>query len=115
MTLIDSHTHLESFAERGEVAAVLERAAAAGVAEMIAIGTSPEDWALYRKLAAEHVGRVHYTVGLHPCAVEANWAAAVAQIEAFCTDGAVSSLPVGLGECGLDRFHLPKEDRAKAA
>jgi len=115
MNLIDSHTHLESFAERGEVAAVLERAAAAGVAEMIAIGTSPEDWALYRKLAAEHVGRVHYTVGLHPCAVEANWAAAVAQIEAFWIDGAVTSLPVGLGECGLDRFHLPKEDRAKAA
>ena len=32
MTLIDTHTHLESFAERGEVAAVLERAAAVGLA-----------------------------------------------------------------------------------
>jgi TatD DNase family protein len=114
MTLFDSHTHLESFAERGEVAAVLERAAVAGVAEMIAIGTSLEDWALYRKLAAEHVGRVHYTVGLHPCAVEANWASAVGQIEAFWKDGAVTSRPVGLGECGLDRFHLPKEDLVKA-
>lgn len=115
MTLIDTHTHLESFAERGEVAAVLERAAAAGVAEMIAIGTSPEDWALYRKLAADHAGCVHYTVGLHPCSVDVNWAEAVAQIEAFWTEGAASSRPVGLGECGLDRFHLPKDDPAKAA
>ena len=113
MTLIDTHTHLESFAERGEVAAVLARADAAGVGEMIAIGTSPEDWELYRGMAAQYPEQVRYTVGLHPCSVDANWAEAVAQIEGFWTAEG-RARPVGLGECGLDRFHLPKDDPAQA-
>lgn len=110
MTLIDTHTHLESFAARGEAAEIVARAKAAGVAEMVAIGTSPEDWGLYRELAGEFAGSVHYTVGLHPCSVDADWATAVEGVEAFwATDGA-RARPVGLGECGLDRFHLPKHD-----
>ena len=113
MTLIDTHTHLESFAARGELPSVLARAAEAGVAEMIAIGTSPEDWGLYRDLAREHPGRVRFAVGLHPCAVGADWTTAVAGIEKFWS--ADGPRPVALGECGLDRFHLPKADAAKAA
>jgi TatD DNase family protein len=113
MTLIDTHTHLESFAARGELTAVLARARAAGVGEMVAIGTSPEDWTLYRGLAAQYRDQVRYTVGLHPCAVDANWASAVAQIEAFWSTGP-DVRPVGLGECGLDRFHLPKDDPTRA-
>jgi TatD DNase family protein len=130
MGLIDTHTHLESFARNGTLAAALERANASGVEAMITIGTSPDDWALYRGMAQEHRGRVYFTVGLHPCAVDAGWEAAVAQIEAFWTAGAISSpvagdpaarqpapvvlpAPVALGECGLDRFHLPK-DRVEA-
>ncbi len=113
MTLLDTHTHLESFAQRGDLPAALARAAEAGVAEMIAIGTSSEDWPLYRNLAQEYAGRVHYTVGLHPCAVEAGWEKELAQIEGFWGDAGVK--PVALGECGLDRFHLPKDDPARAA
>ena len=113
MPLIDTHTHLESFAERGEVEAVLTRARGAGVTELIAIGTSPEDWGLYRGLTAQYRDQVRYTVGLHPCSVEVNWAEAVAQIEAFWSTE-TSCRPVGLGECGLDRFHLPKDDATQA-
>ena len=113
MSLIDTHTHLESFARRGALAEILARAQAAGVGTMITIGTSPDDWALYRGLASEHAadGLVRYTVGLHPCSVEADWENAVAGIEAFWKneDGANAVMPVALGECGLDRFHLPKE------
>src|SRR5436305_291514 len=108
MTLIDTHTHLDSFAQRGELPAVLARASAAGVKVMIAIGTEPDDWTLYRDLALEHAGTVHYTVGLHPCSVGENWPQAVAQLEAFW-HGTAALRPVALGECGLDRFHLPKE------
>jgi TatD DNase family protein len=111
MILIDTHTHLDSFARRGELPAVLERARVAGVTGMIAIGTEPDDWPLYRDLAREHAGRVHFAVGLHPCCVDAGWAQAVAQIEAFWAVGAAPR-PVALGECGLDRFHLPKEAAA---
>lgn len=111
MQLIDTHTHLESFVRQGRLAEALERARAADVAGMITIGTSPDDWELYRNLAREHAGDgfVRYTAGLHPCSVETDWAAAVAQLEPFWS-GLVR--PVALGECGLDRFHLPKDAAA---
>lgn len=112
MTLIDTHTHLDGFARAGTLDAVLARAREAGVREMISIGTESDDWALIRDLAAKHRGVVNYSVGLHPCCVRENWASEVAQIEAFWEGGEV--LPVALGECGLDRFHLPKDDAAKA-
>ena len=110
MNLIDTHTHLDSFARRGELTAVLERAHAAGVTAMIAIGTEPADWALYRDLAREHAGVIYYAAGLHPCSVDEEWPQAVGQLEAFWTGGAPK--PVALGECGLDRFHLPKDATA---
>lgn len=108
MELFDTHTHLESFARRGDLPAVLERARRAGVATMVTIGTGPDDWELYRGLAAEHAsnGFVRHTVGLHPCSVDAGWEPAVAGIEARWK---LEPRPVALGECGLDRFHLPKE------
>ncbi len=114
MGLIDTHTHLESFARKGLLAGALARATEAGVEAMITIGTSPDDWAMYRDLAKEHAttGLVRYTVGLHPCSVDAEWEAAVAQIEGYWSEAELR--PVALGECGLDRFHLPK-DEARAA
>ena len=110
MGLIDTHTHLESFARQGVLAPTLGRAREAGVDALITIGTAPDDWSLYRGIAAEHRGFVHYTVGLHPCSVDGGWEAAVAEIEAFWTTSASAGgpRPVALGECGLDRFHLPK-------
>lgn len=141
MGLIDSHTHLESFARRGGLAPILERARAAGLDAMITIGTDADDWGLYRDLAAEHPGFVHYTAGIHPCSVDERWAERFAMLEAFwgratpplavattaATDAA-SALPersraesapnlpspIALGEIGLDRFHLPKDDAAAA-
>jgi TatD DNase family protein len=61
---------------------------------------------LYRDLARENRGFIHYTVGLHPCSVDQEWERAVAEIEAFWSNA--EEKPVALGECGLDRFHLPK-------
>ncbi|MDB6094546.1 MAG: TatD-related deoxyribonuclease [Verrucomicrobia bacterium] len=77
---------------------------------MITIGTGSDDWGLYRDLARTHPGFVNYTVGIHPCAVEANWEEAQAQVPNFWE--AVSSAgprPLAVGEIGLDRFHLPKD------
>jgi TatD DNase family protein len=127
MGLIDTHTHLDAFARRGELPAVLERARAAGLEAMIAVGTAPDDWSLYRDLAREHTGIVHYAVGLHPCSVDEHWELVIGQMEGFWgrarppgapDDGTAGSTtppyPVALGEMGLDRFHLPK-DAAEAA
>ena len=112
MNLIDTHTHLDGFARAGTLDAVLTRSREAGVTGMISIGTESDDWALIRDLAATHPGVVNYSVGLHPCCVRENWADEVAQIETFWSGSGVR--PVALGECGLDRFHLPKDDAAKA-
>jgi len=106
MGLIDTHTHLDSFAKRGELPAMLQRADAAGLEAMVAIGTDTDDWMLNRDLAREYKDQVHYTVGLHPCNVGADWAERTAQLEGFWSG---SLPPVALGETGLDRFHLPKE------
>ena len=112
MELIDTHTHLEVFEKRGETAAILERAAVAGVTRMVTIGTASDDWALYQGLAERFPGVVHYTAGLHPCSVGERWSEEVAQLQAFWQGAGV--LPVALGECGLDRFHLPKDDPERA-
>lgn len=112
--LIDSHAHLDRFHRSGELAAVLERAQAAGVVQIVTVGTEPEDWRLYRELVPTLGGRVAYTAGLHPCSVDENWEAALAELPQYF-EAAGGAVAVGLGECGLDRFHLPKNDAAAAA
>ena len=108
MTLVDTHTHLDSMARSGGLPGLILRAREAGVDWMIAIGTAPDDWELNRGLARDHRECIRHTVGLHPCSVDAGWGAAVAGLPLFWEGGA-DDAPVALGECGLDRFHLPKE------
>ena len=110
--LLDTHAHLDDFARRGELKAVLARARAAGVEAVIAIGTAPDDWDLYRGIAGQHSGTIHYTVGIHPCSVDEKWEDAAARIERFWSPPQSAIVPLALGECGLDRFHLPKEPEA---
>lgn len=105
--LVDTHTHLESFDRKGELDPILARAREAGVGAMITIGTSTEDWSLYRGIALRNPGFVHYSAGLHPCSVDAKWEGELAELPPFWTGP--EPRPVALGECGLDRFHLPKE------
>jgi TatD DNase family protein len=127
MGLIDTHTHLESFALAGGLDGALTRARSAGLDALITVGTASDDWTRYRDIAAVQPGFVYYTAGLHPCSVEGNWADEVALLSSYFEAGtdlrAVREyspdgppggqvLPVALGECGLDRFHLPKEPAA---
>lgn len=106
-TLIDTHTHLESFVRKGELENALSRAREAGVGAMITIGTSTDDWVLYRDIAARNPTFVFYSAGLHPCSVDASWEREVAGLSAYWSGP--EPRPVALGECGLDRFHLPKD------
>jgi TatD DNase family protein len=111
MTLVDTHTHLDAVAKAGGLDGLIGRARAAGVEWMVAVGTAPDDWDLYRDLARAHRDALRYTVGVHPCSVEETWEGAVEQIGGYWAKG-VADAPVALGECGLDRFHLPKEPEA---
>jgi len=103
---IDSHCHLEGFQSSGELSEILDRALEAGVTRMIAVGTSVVDWTVYREMKGRLPGRIEYTVGLHPGAVEANWAEETAKLSTFF---APPQSPVALGEIGLDYFRLPED------
>lgn len=106
MQLIDSHCHLLGFKDKGELEPVLARAIEAGVQRFITVGTSPRDWVPYREMHAAYRGQIDYTVGLHPCYVDAEWNDAASQISTFFMP---PNGPVALGEIGLDYFHLPKD------
>jgi TatD DNase family protein len=129
--LIDTHTHLDSFARRGELPAILARAKEAGLAGMVAIGTDTDDWPLYRDLARAHPQVIFYSAGLHPCSVKEDWARRVAELAGYWNGARTTDVakvetaraavppyrafhPVALGEIGLDRFHLPKDDAVAA-
>lgn len=108
MVLIDTHTHLETFARNDTLAETLARARQGGLGAMITIGTSTDDWALYRELARKNPELVRYSAGLHPCSVTETWPEELARLPAFWSEAA-GPAPVALGEIGLDRFHLPKD------
>lgn len=95
LDLIDSHAHLDLLKEPE---AALERARAAGVAQVVTIGI---DLATSQKAAgfAAQNGDVFYTVGLHPHDAEQANDAMWADMERLARQGAVA-----WGECGLDFF-----------
>ena len=100
--LIDSHCHLDSLAE--ELDAVLARAAAAGVGEVVTISTrlaqAPELIAMTRRPTASGPG-IWCTVGVHPHNAGEGPVADAADIAALTGDLRV----VGVGESGLDYFY----------
>ena len=109
MSLIDTHCHLKSFLENNTLQELLLRARNAGVEKMITVGTSPEDWHCYQKLASSY-NYIFFTVGLHPCYVDYDWRKHVASISEYWND---TIKPVSLGEIGLDYFRLPKDKAMK--
>ena len=97
--LIDSHCHLDYFTPM-ELPSVLERAHAAGVAEMVTIGTSLAQSAKLPALAEAHPD-LWCTAGVHP------HHAAEAPIPAPETLAEMTRHPkvIGIGESGLDYFY----------
>jgi TatD DNase family protein len=98
IALVDTHAHLEDSRLRGDLPGVLVRARAAGVVQVVAIGTTAADSATVVAIARSHQG-IFAAVGIHPNeAAEArpgDWT----QIEALAAEPGV----VALGETGLDR------------
>jgi TatD DNase family protein len=98
--LVDSHCHLDYFNAEGERAAVIERAAAAGVTQMVTIGVTMSQSRQAIEIAAAHE-RVFACVGVHP-----NHAAdePVPAPEAIAELAAHPKV-IGIGESGLDYFY----------
>ena len=99
MKLVDSHCHLDDEQFAGDRDATIERARAAGVERMMAIGTGggPSDLEVAIRLAAQYPF-IYATVGAHP------HDAAKATPETFARLGELARHPkvLAIGEIGLD-------------
>ena len=97
--LIDSHCHLDYFTPM-ELPAVLSRAHAAGVGELVTIGTTMAQSATLPPMTEAHPN-LWCTVGVHP------HHAAGAPVPSPETLAAMTSHPrvIGIGESGLDYFY----------
>ncbi|MET0551224.1 MAG: TatD family hydrolase [Xanthomonas sp.] len=100
MTLIDIGANLthESFDRDRD--AVLQRARAAGVAQLVVTGASREHSPLALQLAQQHPGLLYATAGVHPHHAVEYTAECDAELRALHAHAEV----VAVGECGLDYF-----------
>jgi len=108
--LIDTHAHLDYPDYDPDRAEVLARARAAGVTEVISIGTRLDSSRRALALAENHTG-VWAAVGVHPCEAGPESLEEVAALRALTLHPRV----VALGEIGLDYHRLPEDPDAAAA
>jgi TatD DNase family protein len=112
--MIDSHAHLDSPRYDEDRAALLERAWAAGVREVMSIGIGDGPDTMHRALeiSREYAGRpgiprIWATAGVHPHEARLAGDAAYAQLDRLLREPEV----LACGEIGLDYFydHSPRE------
>jgi TatD DNase family protein len=109
--LIDSHAHLTSDRLLPEIDAVLDRAAAAGVRQIVSIAIHADDAERAIGLAQAHA-RVHATAGIHPHDTRLATAEHLARVRDLLDRPEV----VAVGETGLD-FHYdnsPRDDQRRS-
>jgi TatD DNase family protein len=97
--LIDTHAHLDDDKLRGDLPAILERAAQAGVSRVVAVGTTAVDSAACTALAGRFA-MVAATVGIQPNNAAQAAAGDWDQIVALVARPGVAAV----GETGLDRY-----------
>ena len=107
--LIDSHCHLDFPDFADELAAVVERAQAAGVERLVTISTRIRQGARLVAIA-ERFPNVYFTIGTHPHQAAEEPEVDSAAIRAF----AAHPKCVGVGEAGLD-YHYDYAPRDVAA
>ena len=101
-TFYDTHAHLDYPDYAPDLEAVIERAAAAGIGKIIAIGTDLESSARAIKLS-ERFPNVYSAVGWHPSHVSG----APDDLRPELRELARHAKVVGIGETGLDYYRLP--------
>jgi TatD DNase family protein len=107
VSLVDSHTHLDDAKFDADREAVIERARAAGVERMVAIGTGkgPPDLEAGVRMADRH-DFIYATVGVHPHDASKASEESFANLKELLTHPKV----VAMGEIGLD-YHYDLSPR----
>ncbi|NCA81503.1 MAG: TatD family deoxyribonuclease [Opitutae bacterium] len=109
MVLFDTHAHFDAFEAEGSVAAVLARAAAAGVARMCAVGSSEASNELVVRLAQEHPEALVAAVGYDRDQLDRPRGAE--KLAELATRPGV----VAVGEIGLDYYYSAETASAQRA
>lgn len=104
--LVDSHVHLDDAAFEQDREAVIARAGANGIADMIVPGVDADSWPRIRELCASHAG-LHPAYGLHPMFLRQHLPAHVDALSSWLE----REEAVAVGEIGLD-FHVEGLDHA---
>lgn len=95
MPLLDSHNHLQRFADPTRIIAEMQ---SAGIAGCVVNGTGEDDWEAVATLAESHPDFVTPAFGLHPWKTHLRSESWLATLEA-CLDRFPTA---SIGECGLD-------------
>ncbi|MDR2904728.1 MAG: TatD family hydrolase [Helicobacteraceae bacterium] len=104
--MIDTHIHLDHNDFNGDLNAVLDRAIANDVDKFIIPGADPRGIKKAIKIAYENKN-VFYAIGTHPYDIE------------YFNESEMRNLlkgdqkHVAIGECGLDYFRLPKDEKER--
>ena len=109
MVLFDTHAHFDAFEAEGSVAAVLARAAAAGVARMCAVGSSEASNELVVRLAQAHPEALVAAVGYDRDQLDQP--RGVEKLAELATRPGV----VAVGEIGLDYYYSAETAPAQRA
>ncbi len=104
--LIDSHCHLDDYTD---LPAVLQRAEAAGVTKLLAIGigNGPDTMGRALDLARRHP-QVYATVGIHPQEAHRGTPDNLLELAGLAADPRC----IAVGEIGLDYYHADNPDIA---
>lgn len=107
MQIIDSHCHLDAPEFDADREAVLERARAAGVSDIVVPAVSAAGWDGLLALCRGHAG-LHPALGLHPVYLAEHQAGHLAELDRRLD----TERPLAVGEIGLD-FFVPGLDRQR--
>jgi TatD DNase family protein len=112
--LIDTHCHLTSPRFAGDLDAVIDHAATAGIGRMITIGTGVDDAEAGAALATRYPGRVLCAAGLDPFTCHERHAGFAAELDRLALHLGARGC-VALGEVGLEYHHplLPPAAQAE--
>ena len=104
--LVDTHAHLDFPEFADDVDAILHRAKEAGVARIIAIGTTLQSSRKAIDFAEQHP-EIYAVVGIHPNSVSEEREDFLSELQELADHPKV----VAIGETGLDYHHLPSSLR----
>lgn len=107
--LVDTHCHLQAKAFEHDLAEVVARARAAGVADMVVCAGDASDWERTADVARGH--GLAYMLGIHPLFVPKAKETDLEKLSALAEASMADPHFIGIGEIGLDGLVMTIDER----